>query len=197
MDAMIEIEAIVIGASAGGVEALGVLFEALPSPFLPAILAVLHLPADRPSLLAALYQARSRLPVREAMDKDPVAPGTIYLAPPGYHLLVEAERTLALSSDPPVAFSRPSIDVLFESAAHVYGRTLLGIVLTGANDDGARGLAAIRAAGGLAWVQDPHEAQSDAMPAAALKLAGADLVLPLRDMAGRLAHFRTGRAIAI
>jgi two-component system chemotaxis response regulator CheB len=191
------VEAIVIGASAGGVDALAVLFESLPFPFAPAILVVLHVPADRPSLLVDLYRTRSRLPVREALDKERVAPGTIYFAPPDYHLLVEREKTLALSHEAPVAFSRPSIDVLFESAAEAYGRTLLGIVLSGANSDGAAGLAAIRAAGGRAWVQEPADAFASAMPAAAIARAGADLIVPIRDMAERLAHLRSGRAVAI
>lgn len=192
-----QIEAIVVGASAGGVEGVGALLEALPERYAPALMVVIHVPADRPSLLAEIFQARCRLPVREALDKEHVEAGTVYLAPPGYHLLVEADRTLALSLDAPVAFSRPSIDVLFESAAAAYGERVLGIVLTGANSDGAAGLAAIRAAGGRAWVQDPQDAFSAAMPQAALATAGADLVVPLRDMALRLAHLRSGRGVAL
>lgn len=191
------IEAIAIGASAGGVEALGVLLQGLPQPFAPAVLAVLHLPPDKPSLLPEVLQARCRLPVREALDKEPVRPGCVYLAPPDYHLLVEKEKTLALSRDAPVFFSRPSIDVLFESAAEAFGPLLLGIVLTGANSDGARGLRAIRGAGGHAWVQAPQDALAAAMPAAAIAQAGADLVLPLADMAERLTHLRTGRPVAL
>jgi two-component system, chemotaxis family, protein-glutamate methylesterase/glutaminase len=191
------VEAVAIGASAGGMEALGVLLQGLPEGFVPAIFAVLHLPPDKPSLLPELLQRRCRLPVREALDKEGVRPGCVYLAPPDYHLLVEKEKTLALSSDAPVLFSRPSIDVLFESAAEAYGPALLGIVLTGANADGAEGLRAIRQAGGRAWVQAPNDAVSDAMPAAAIARAGADLVLPLRDMAERLIHLRTGRPIAL
>jgi two-component system chemotaxis response regulator CheB len=193
----VAIEAIAIGASAGGMEALGVLLQALPEGFTPSILAVLHLPPDKPSLLPELLQLRCRLPVREALDKEPVQPGCVYLAPPDYHLLVEKQKSLALSRDEPVLFSRPSIDVTFESAAEAYGPALLGIVLTGANADGAEGLRAIRAAGGRAWVQSPADALSNAMPAAALERAGADLVLPLRDMAERLTHLRTGRPIAL
>jgi two-component system chemotaxis response regulator CheB len=123
--------------------------------------------------------------------------GCVYLAPPDYHLLLEKERTLALSRDDPVNFSRPSIDVLFESAAHAYGAALLGIVLTGANADGAEGLHAIRSAGGRAWVQSPSDALAQAMPAAAIERAGADLVLPVHDMAERLVHLRTGRPVAL
>jgi two-component system, chemotaxis family, protein-glutamate methylesterase/glutaminase len=195
--ALIEIDAIVIGASAGGVDALAILFESLPEGFRPSIFVVVHIPADRPSRLAELYQQRCALRVREALDKEPVAPGTIYFAPPDYHLLVEPDRTLSLSSDPPVAFSRPSVDVLFESAALAYRERLLGIVLSGANSDGAQGLAAVRRAGGRGWVQQPDDALADAMPVAAIRNAGADLVLPVRDMAERLPQLRSGRAVAI
>lgn len=191
------IEAIAIGASAGGVDALGTLIGALPSPYVPAILVVVHVPADRPSALAPLLASRCRLPVREALDKEPVESGTVYIAPPDYHLLVEREHTLSLSCDPPVAYSRPSIDVMFESAALAYGDRLLGIVLSGANSDGAEGLAAIRREGGLAWVQRPSDAIAPAMPAAAIERAGADLVLSLPDMAERLAHLRSGRMVAV
>jgi len=191
------IDAIVIGASAGGVEAVGALLQGLPQPYAPSLMVVLHLPADRPSLLATIFQARCRLPVREALDKEHVEAGTVYVAPPGYHLLAEADGTLALSQDAPVAFSRPSIDVLFESAAAAYGDRVLGIVLSGGNNDGAAGLAAIRAAGGRAWVQEPADAVAPAMPQAAIDTAGADLVVPLRDMAVRLAHLRSGQGVAL
>ena len=191
------IEAIAIGASAGGVEALGVLLGALPRPYVPAIVVVIHIPPDRVSKLADLFSTRCRLPVREALDKEHIEPGTVYFAPPAYHLLVERDRQLALSQDPPVAYSRPSIDVMFESAAHAFGEALLGIVLSGANSDGAAGLAAIRAAGGLAWVQEPRDAVAPAMPEAAIAKAGADLVVPLADMAQRLAHLRSGRVLAV
>lgn len=192
-----EIRAIFIGASAGGVEAVGALLGALPKPFAPAVIVVLHIPPNRPSLLADLFAARCQLPVHEALDKEHVESGTVYVAPPGYHLLVEREGTLALSQDAPVAFSRPSIDVLFDSAAAAYGPHALAIVLTGANDDGAEGVAAIREAGGRAWVQDPREAVASAMPQAVLDRAGADLVLPLRDMGERLANLRSGRGAAL
>jgi two-component system chemotaxis response regulator CheB len=190
------IDAIVIGASAGGVEAVGTLLQALPLPYTPSLIVVIHIPADPPSLLAEIFQARCRLPVHEALDKEHVEPGTVYVAPPGYHLLVKADRTLALSRHPPVAFSRPSIDVLFEAAAAAYGDRVLGIVLSGANNDGAAGLAAIRAAGGRGWVQAPADARAAAMPQAAIDTAGADLVVPVHDMAVRLAHLRGGRGVA-
>ena len=196
MSGSVSIEAIAIGASAGGVEALSTLLSALPKPFVPAIIVVMHIPADRPSALAQVFSARCRLPVREALDKEPVEAGTVYLAPPDYHLLLERDRILSLSCDPPVAFSRPSIDVMFESAAYAYGDRLLGIVLSGANSDGAAGLATIRREGGRAWVQRPADAMASAMPAAAIERAGADLVLSLPDMSERLAHLRSGHMVA-
>jgi two-component system chemotaxis response regulator CheB len=182
------IEAIVIGASAGGVDALSQLLPALPVGLRPAVLVVMHVRHDAPSLLPALFAARCRLPVVEPDDKAEIAGGTIYLAPPGYHMLVEPDRSISLSVDPPVRFSRPSVDVLFESAALCFGDALLGIVLSGANDDGARGLAAIHRAGGRCWVQDPHTAVSDAMPRGAIARGGVDDILTLDAMAARLAH---------
>jgi two-component system chemotaxis response regulator CheB len=147
------IEAIVIGASAGGIEALNHILPALPANFRPAVLVVMHVRSGSPSLLPALFSSRCQLPVVEPDDKNEIAGGTIYVAPAGYHMLVEPDCTISLSVDPPVRFSRPSVDVLFESAALCFADTLLGIVLSGANDDGARGLVAISRAGGRCWVQ--------------------------------------------
>ena len=132
-------EAVVIGASAGALEALSSLLPALPSDYRLPILIVVHLPPDKTSLLAELLRARCAIRVREAEDKEPIEPGVVYFAPPDYHLLVEQDRRLSLSDDEPVLFSRPSIDVLFESAADAYGGGLIGVVLTGANSDGANG----------------------------------------------------------
>jgi two-component system, chemotaxis family, protein-glutamate methylesterase/glutaminase len=177
-------QAIVIGGSAGGVEALAALLPALPAGLHVPVLVVLHLPRERPSLLVEIFSPRCALPVREALDKDPIEPGTVYFAPADYHLLVDTGPRLALSLDEPVHYSRPSIDVLFESAADVYGAGLLGIVLTGASQDGADGLAAVHRAGGLTAVQHPSDAQSPFMPQAALRLTPAvDHVLPLQDLA--------------
>ncbi len=181
------IQAVALGASSGGIEALIVLLEALPRSFQAALLIVMHIPATNEGLLVNVLAPHCPVPLREAEDKDPVQPGTVYVAPPGYHLLVEPERTLALSVDEPVNFCRPSVDVLFESAAYAYRENLLGIVLTGANDDGARGLKAIRDSGGLAWVQDPSTALARAMPQCALQFAGADRILSLADLATELA----------
>jgi two-component system chemotaxis response regulator CheB len=128
--------------------------------------------------------------VCEAVDKQAMAGGHVYVAPPDYHLLVEDRRSLALSVDEPVLFSRPSIDVLFESAADAFGADVLAILLTGASTDGSNGIAAIRAAGGHAWVQDPGDAEASYMPAAAIAHAGADAVLTLDRITRRLAELK-------
>ena len=177
---------VVIGASAGGVSALRQLIGALPPQLPVPVLVVQHLPRDRPSLLSTLLARVTSLPVVEAHDKMEMRPGRIHIAPPDYHLLVEDRTSLALSVDEPILFSRPSIDVLFDSAAHVFGPGLLAILLTGASADGSQGVAAVRAAGGCAWIQDPSDAQSPLMPSSALAHAGADAVLTLDAMAHRL-----------
>lgn len=178
-------DAVVVGGSAGSVEALGLLLPDLPATLQAAVMVVLHLPRNRPSLLCNIFQPRCALPLREANDKEPIAPGTVYFAPPDYHLLVDAGPTLALSVDAPVHFSRPSIDVLFESAADAYGSKLIGILLSGANQDGARGLAAIEAGGGLAIVQDPASAGVRTMPDAAVaRTTAAHILAPYQ-----MAHF--------
>ncbi len=160
-------KAVVIGASAGAFDALSAILPALPAGFGPAVIVVVHVPATR-SLMADLFRSRCRLAVDEAEDKQPIGGGTIYFAPPDYHLLVEGDRSLSLSRDAPVLFSRPSIDVLFESAAEVYGPALTAVVLTGANHDGAHGLRRVVEAGGTALVQDPREAFAPTMPKAAI-----------------------------
>lgn len=165
----VPIRAVVIGASAGALQALSRILPLLPADYPVPVLAVVHVPADRRNMLASVFQAKCRIQVREAEDKEPALGGTVYFAPPGYHLLVEHDGSLALSSDEEVLYSRPSIDVLFDSAADAYGPALLGIILTGANPDGAQGLKAIADAGGTALVEDPAEAYADAMPRAALK----------------------------
>ena len=162
------LNAIVIGASAGALDALSVILPPLPANYRLPLLLVVHLPPDKESLLAEILAQKCRLRVREAEDKVPIEAGTLYVAPPNYHMLVENDRCVSLSSDEEVHFSRPSIDVLFESAADAYGPALGGIVLTGANDDGAEGLRAIAAAGGAAIVQQPATAMAAAMPQAAL-----------------------------
>ncbi len=178
-----EIDAVVIGASAGGVQALAAVLPAFPEGSRAAILVVLHLPRDRPSLLTEVFSPKCALEVREAEDKEPVRPGTVYFAPSNYHLLVDEGPQLALSADELVHHSRPSIDVLFESAADIYAERLLGVILTGANEDGARGLAAVHDAGGITVVQEPETAQAPAMVIAAIRLRTPDFILPLHRIA--------------
>lgn len=182
----IRVDAIVIGTSAGGVDALSTLLPALPRDFAGAVFIVLHLPRERPSLLVDIFAPKCALAVREAEDKEPVAPGTVYFAPPDYHLLVDEGPQLALSADEPVHFSRPSIDVLFESAADVYGARLLGIILTGASHDGADGLAIISQRGGETIVQDPATAESPLMTQAALARGPVHHILDLGGIADLL-----------
>lgn len=173
------VRAIVIGTSAGGVDALLHMLPALPADLAVPIFIVLHLPKDRPSLLVEIFAPQCRPPVTEAEDKEPVEAGHVYFAPPDYHLLIDDGPQLALSADEPVNFSRPSIDVLFTSAAEVYRAGLLGIILTGASDDGAAGLGKIQQAGGLTVVQEPESAHAPFMIEAARRANVVDLVLPL------------------
>jgi two-component system chemotaxis response regulator CheB len=179
--------AVAIGASAGGIDALFALLDGLQPPLAVPILTVLHLPDDKESRLIEVFTKRLAMPVAEARPHAPVVDGTLYFAPPGYHLLVESDRSFSLSCDAPVLFSRPSIDVLLESCADAYGETLAAVVLTGANEDGARGLARVKACGGLTAVQDPDEAAHATMPRAAIAAAEPDFVLPLADLR-RLLH---------
>ncbi len=178
MSAAPPIRVVAIGASAGGLKALAGVVEGLPAGFALALLVVQHVPPQHPSSLAQIFAGKCGLRVKEADEKEPVRPGTLYFAPPDYHLLVEDDQTLALSQEEPVNYSRPSIDVLFESAAAVWGPQLLGVLLSGASEDGAAGLEAIHLAGGLTVVQQPEEALVDTMPRAALSRFAPDYVLP-------------------
>lgn len=180
---MRQIEAVVIGASAGGLEGLSVLLPALPATLRVPVFIVIHLSRGHRSLLCEIFAAKCALRVSEAEDKAPVGPGCVYFAPPDYHLLLDEGPSMALSVDEPVHFSRPSIDVLFESAADLYRQQLLGIILTGASRDGADGLAAVRKAGGITVVQQPDGSYESHMAAAALKLGPVDYVLPLEGIA--------------
>ncbi len=172
-------EAVVIGASAGGVSALLQMLPALPRGYRLPIVVVLHVRSGRQNQLVEVFQQRVQVPVREAGDKETIIPGTLYFAPAGYHLLLENERSFSLSCDAPLHFARPAIDITMETAADAYGPRLAGILLTGANEDGAAGMAAIGRAGGLTIVQDPQEADVQAMPMEAIRLRPPDMVLPL------------------
>ena len=177
--------AIVIGASAGGVDALLPMLAGL-GPASPPVLVVLHLPRDRPSLLQEIFARACSVPVHQALDKLPLRPGELVFAPPDYHLLVESGPELALSVDPPVHFSRPSVDVLFASAADRFRERLLAIVLTGGNEDGAAGAATVRRLGGRVVVQDPATARAPEMPMAALAQVPDASVLALEDIGALL-----------
>lgn len=183
--------AVVIGVSAGGVEALALLLPALPASFPLPLAIVQHRDPRASGFLAAYLDARCRIVVQEAEDKEPFCAGHAYLAPAGYHLLIESDRSLSLSVDPRVNYSCPSIDVLFESAADAFAESLIGVVLTGANGDGAQGLKTIKARGGLAIVQNPDTAAATAMPQAALAATPADHVVDLAEIAPLLIRCST------
>lgn len=189
--------AVFIGGSAGALSVASALLRALPRDFGPAVGIVLHLPPKRPSVLTESMAAASRIPLREPEDKEPLAPCTAYLAPPDYHLLIDPGPCFALSIDEPVNYSRPSIDVLFESAADVLGPRCAGILLSGANADGAFGLRAIEEAGGAAIVQDPDEAEQRAMPDAALALCSTARALPAQAIGRWLQQLSSARAVSI
>jgi two-component system chemotaxis response regulator CheB len=181
-------EIVVIGTSAGGLDALCTLFSALPAEMEVPLVVVQHRSKDSEALCEVLQDC-SALPVHDVMDKMPVSPGNVYLAPPDYHLLVE-EGHFSLSVDAPELYSRPSIDVAFESAAESYGAGVVGVVLTGANHDGSRGLERIVELGGAALVQDPATSEVPAMPKAAIRRVPAARVLSLEGIAAHLATLR-------
>lgn len=177
------VEAIAIGCSAGGLSALKLLLGAIDPRLSAAVIVCSHTASASADAMCDLLAHHSALPVIEACERAPVRGGMVQVAPPDYHLLVERGRRFALSVDQPIGFSRPSIDVLFSSAAHAYGPGLIGVVLTGASADGALGLAGVRNAGGIAIVQQPDDAQASTMPRAALEIAGADHCVALAQMA--------------
>jgi len=180
-----QIDAVVIGVSAGAVSALGEVLPAFPAETPWPVIVVVHLPASQPSLLASLFSRRCALRTLEPEDKQPIAPG-IWFAPPDYHLLVENAGLFSMSIDAPVNHSRPSIDVLFESAADVYQSGLIGIVLTGANNDGALGARKVKEAGGFVMVQEPATAEVQTMPQAAIASASPQFIGSLAEIAAAL-----------
>jgi len=157
-------KAIVIGASAGGLFALSFILETLPSDYPVPVIVVQHRSKDQRDLLEEVLQSKCKVRIKQADEKENIEAGNVYIAPPDYHLLIESDKTFSLSSDELVCFSRPSINVLFETAAVVFKNTLVGIILTGANNDGAAGILAIKKYGGLAIAQNPDEAQFPLMP---------------------------------
>lgn len=188
----LSLAAIVVGGSAGGIDALERILPTLPGTLGVPVAVVLHMAPGRPSGLSQVLAETTTLRVKEAEDKEPLAAGTVYLASPNYHLLVERERCFSLSMDEPVLFSRPSIDVLFDTAAEAYGAALCGVLLSGANEDGAAGMKHIGAAGGTTVVQAPQTASSPQMPAAALAALAVDYVLPPEQIGALLARLAAG-----
>lgn len=176
------IAAVVVGASAGGIHAMMRICRDLPTDYPLPIIVTLHMQDMRDSRLAALFQHHLHLRVKDAEDKESIRAGKLYFAVPGYHLSIERDRVFSLSCEPPLHFSRPSIDILMESAVDAYGASLMGILMTGANQDGAAGLLAIKQAGGFCVVQDPTEAEIDYMPKSALALKTPDLILTLAEI---------------
>jgi two-component system, chemotaxis family, protein-glutamate methylesterase/glutaminase len=175
-------ELIAIGASWGGLRAVSEILGALPEDLDAAVVIAQHRRVETgEGGLAMILGMRTRLAVRDADDKEPIEPGHVYLAPPDYHLLVERGH-FVLSIDEPVNYARPSIDVLFDSVAEAYAERAIGVILTGANEDGAAGLALIKRRGGVAIVQDPRDAEAPTMPTAALAATGADAVLRLAEI---------------
>ncbi len=181
---------VVIGTSLGGLSALKKVLKDLPRDFPLPIAIVQHRHKESDNTLSLFLQQFTPLPIQEVEDKDEILPGRVYLAPADYHLLVEPGY-FALSTDGPVSYARPSIDVLFESAADVYAEQVIGVILTGANHDGSRGLVRIKMRGGLAIVQEPATAECRIMPEAAISAVAVDEVLPLSKIASHLVKLCT------
>lgn len=177
------IDLVVIGGSAGAIDVLRQVLSRLTAGFKPTVAIVIHLPPEGPLVLHELLAGPGTPRMKVAEDKEPLAPGTIYFAPPDYHLLIERGRTFALSIDPRVQFARPAIDVLFESAAEAFGERAMGVILSGANADGAAGLKAVADAGGMTVVQSLDSAEMIAMPAAALEAAPGSLEVNMDALA--------------
>jgi two-component system chemotaxis response regulator CheB len=177
---------IVIGSSTGGFYALKKIITSLPEGFSLPIMIAQHISPNSDNFMAKYFDGLSLVTVKEADEKEPILPGVVYIAPPNYHLLIEEDFTLTLSTEEKRNYARPSVDVLFESAAYAFGPKLIGVVLTGANNDGAKGLLAIKNFGGTTIVQNPKEAEAYVMPQAALETANPDFVLSLDEITQKL-----------
>jgi two-component system chemotaxis response regulator CheB len=175
-----------IGFSAGGIPLAREILQALPASYPLPVLMVVHLPADEESTISELFSVDARLPVLMASDKMSIAPGRVLVAPAGYHLLVEDETQLALSVDPPVMSVRPSIDVLFESAAEVFGETLIAVVLSGANSDGAHGMARVKALGGMTIALSPLKTPFRTLPDAVVNAVDVDYIADIDEIVALL-----------
>ena len=175
-------DAVVIGASAGGIEALRVVLSALPVDFPMAVVIVLHIQSTNDGFLITYLDGICEIRVKEADEKEKIMHGVVYMAPPNYHLLIEEDRTFSLSIDEHVNYARPSIDVLFETAADVYNGRLIGVVLTGGNRDGALGLKRIEESGGFVIIQDPETAVADSMPQSAIAQCKTARIVKLEEI---------------
>jgi two-component system chemotaxis response regulator CheB len=173
---------VVVGASLGGMSALETLLKGLPGNFPLPIAIVQHRSAESGQMLSMSLRKQSALRISEPQDKEAILPGQVYIAPADYHLLVD-EGSFSLSTEGPVSYARPSIDVLFESASDAYGERVIGVILTGSNQDGAYGAARIKERGGYLIVQQPDTSESAVMPKATLTSAVVDRILPLREIA--------------
>lgn len=175
-------EAIVIGASSGGMNALKLITSTLPENFSMPVIVVLHVSPHSNSQWISLLNEKAKLNIKEADEKEQINTGTIYIAPPNYHLLIEKDKTFSLTIDGRVNFARPAIDVLFESAAEVFKNKLIGIVLTGSSNDGTKGIQKIKNNGGLVIIENPETAESPGMPASAINAVNADYILSLENI---------------
>ena len=175
-------EAVVIGVSTGGLNALSQILPILPRSYPLSVIIVQHRVNDSDNFLVEYLNKLCDIQVKEALPRSAIEPECVYISPSGYHLLIERDKRFSLSVDPPVSFAIPSIDVLFESAAVAYKDKLIGVILTGANSDGSRGIKKIKESGGLTIVQDPTTAESSTMPAAAIEMVDIDHILPLNEI---------------
>ena len=179
-------EAIVIGTSSGGMNALKFLFSSLPVDFSIPIIIVQHISPRSDNQWIKLLNINSKLYLKEADEKEKIEHGKVYIAPPNYHLMIERNKTFSLTIDERVNYSRPSIDVLFESAAEAYKNKLIGVILTGSNNDGTNGIKRIQECGGLTISQDPETAESSYMPASAIAINQPDYILSLEEITALL-----------
>ena len=175
-------QAIVIGVSSGGLNVMKTIFSVLPENFSIPFIIVQHVSPHSENLWIELLNKKSLLEIKEADEKEKIESGKVYIAPSNYHLMIENDKTFSLTIDERVNYARPSIDVLFESAAEAYQNKLIGVVLTGSNNDGAYGLKKIKESGGLTIVQDPDTAESFYMPASAIAATIPDFILPLEEI---------------
>lgn len=174
--------AVVIGASAGGMDAINRLLKNLEASFKLPVMIVQHTSPDSDNYFVMYIQEKTCLVVKEVTSGDNISDGTVYVAPPNYHILVEKDKRLTLSTEEKINYSRPSIDILFETAAEVYYENLIGIILTGASSDGSLGLKKIKQLGGYCIVQNPKNAEHKLMPESAIRIANPDKILDIEEI---------------